>query len=173
MSSSSWPCQHGQPFFLSLLCEPIPVGLAGRNWVMEIDKDRLGRVSVDRKPQRHLLHKDDDVGVVPPVVLSSMWSPSLTDSFSRLGCGLGGSGYEKSENDICGMLSHANAWVWPDVRCTGWIITPSANLVSPFRVQMVQDFSHRTLPSGQCTLHPCLLWSLLLSYVSTAGLFGA
>lgn len=41
---------------------------------METDNTRLGRASVDRKPQRHLLHKDE-VGVVPPVVLCSTGSP--------------------------------------------------------------------------------------------------
>lgn len=52
-----------------LLCEPIPVGLAGRDWAMEIDNTHLGRASVDRKPERHL-HKDG-VDVVSLVVLNS------------------------------------------------------------------------------------------------------
>lgn len=52
---------------------------------METDNTRLGGASVDRKPQRHLLHKDE-------VGLGLQWScapqdpPSPTDSF------LGGGG---------------------------------------------------------------------------------
>lgn len=38
--------------------------------MMEIDNTHLGRASVDRNPERHLLHKDG-VDVVPLVVLNS------------------------------------------------------------------------------------------------------
>lgn len=74
---------------------------------MEIDNSHPGSVSVDRKPWRCLLHKDD-VGMVPEV-LSLTRSRSLTIGFPRLSCGLWEVGYESSQNDICGTLSEANA----------------------------------------------------------------
>lgn len=48
---------------------------------METDNSRLGRASVDRKPQRHLPH-EDEVGMMPPVVLCSIGSPSPTNNSS-------------------------------------------------------------------------------------------
>lgn len=67
-------------------------------------------------PQRHLLPQPAG-SLVPPVVLSLMWSPLLPVGFRELGCGE--AGYEESEDDICGASSEAHAGVWPDERRMG------------------------------------------------------
>lgn len=71
-------------------------------------------------PQRHLPHQAAG-SLVPPMVLSLMWSPSLPGDFRELGCGE--AGYEESEDDICGASSEAHAGVWPNERRMGGIIS--------------------------------------------------
>lgn len=74
---------------------------------MEINS-HLGRALRVESPQRHLLHQAAG-SLVPPMVLSLMWSRSLPGGCQELGCGE--AGYEESEDDICGASSEAHAGV--------------------------------------------------------------
>lgn len=58
----------------------------------------------DRKARSHFPHKDA-VGVVPELDLIALTHNRLPE----VGPWVGASGYERSENDICGTLSEANA----------------------------------------------------------------
>lgn len=151
-------------FCVSQSCWAWPGGV----WVTEIDNSHLGSASVDRKP----LEATSSQGCCGCSASSGPELDPITLIHSRLpevGLWVGGKWAMKRVRMT--YVGHRQMHTLESDLMREEQAESSLNKSPGGLFRCAQDFSHRTLSSLQCLLCPCLLWSLLLAYVSTAGLF--